>query len=56
VNTPSDFPTLNLSEETYNKLPGWVKGDSLVEGQDVRVVDVASAVLFLGLLVFYFNK
>jgi len=56
VNKPPDFPTLNLDDDTYEKLPGWVKGDSLVEGADIRMIDVTSAALFLGILAYIFRN
>eukprot|EP00240_Pyramimonas_obovata_P011071 CAMPEP_0118934998 /NCGR_PEP_ID=MMETSP1169-20130426/14687_1 /TAXON_ID=36882 /ORGANISM="Pyramimonas obovata, Strain CCMP722" /LENGTH=135 /DNA_ID=CAMNT_0006877975 /DNA_START=44 /DNA_END=451 /DNA_ORIENTATION=+ len=44
------------SQEFYEKLPSFVKGDSIVEGTDIRLIDVTSAIGFAIIGVYVFRN
>ena len=40
------------NKENWGKLPSWVRGDSLVDGMDVRMVDIGSLLGALAILAY----
>ena len=44
------------SKEFFENLPSFVKGDSVVEGKDIRVIDIGSAIGFACILVYVFRN
>lgn len=43
-------------DDAYSRLPGWVKGDPLIEGTDIRAIDVGSALGALAILLYIFRN
>eukprot|EP00238_Polyblepharides_amylifera_P010805 CAMPEP_0196587696 /NCGR_PEP_ID=MMETSP1081-20130531/58322_1 /TAXON_ID=36882 /ORGANISM="Pyramimonas amylifera, Strain CCMP720" /LENGTH=111 /DNA_ID=CAMNT_0041909949 /DNA_START=70 /DNA_END=405 /DNA_ORIENTATION=+ len=43
-------------DEKFEKLPGWVKGEKLVAGTDIRMIDITTGIAFVLFIAYNFRK